>query len=214
MKQLRASEFQRYQMLVQGGAVQREKLDEAQFAVMAVDAAVAKIEADVAAAKADIEAAKSEVAFARSGIEVAKAELAHAVAQDQLREIKAPFDGLVTDRTVDRGQLVSPGSMMGAPLLVVEKVDVLRGVMTVPAEEAALVTIGDSVSLSGFGDATAKAPDGKAPIVSRLSHSLDEKTRTMRIEIDLQNPFDTKTKRYNLLSGQYGSATIYLGKKR
>ena len=214
MKQLRMSELQRYQTLVQRGAVQSEKLDEANYAVMAVDAAVIKIEADVDAAQADIEAAKNEVAFAKSGIEVAKAELAHAIAQDELREIKAPFNGLVTDRTVDPGQLVSPGSMTGAPLLVVEKVDVLRGVMTVPAEEAALVRIGDTVSLSGFGNTTAKAPDGKAPVVSRLSQSLDAKTRTMRIEIDLQNPYDEKAKSYDLLSGQYGSATIHVGKKR
>jgi multidrug efflux pump subunit AcrA (membrane-fusion protein) len=214
MKQLRSRELDRYRMLVQGGAVQREKLDEAEFAVMAVDAAVAKIEADVEAARADIEAAKSEVAFARSGIEVSKAELAHAVAQDQLRQIKSSFDALVTDRTVDPGQLVSPGSMMGAPLLVVEKVDVLRGVMTIPADEAVLVKVGDSVTLTGFGDAPAQSPDGQTPIVSRLSHSLDETTRTMRIEIDLKNPFDAKNQRYAFLSGQYGSATIHLNQQR
>ena len=208
LKKLRVSELDRYQKLVRGGAVQKEKLDEAQFAVMAVDAAVSKIDADVEAAEADIEAAKNEVNFARSGIEVAKAELAHAKAQDELREIKSPFNGLVTDRSVDSGELVSPGTLSGDPLLVVEKVDVLRGVMTIPAEESRWVATGDRVTITGFGKQLAMGPSGDPPKVSRLSQSLDMKTRTMRVEIDLQNPYDEETGRYSFLSGQYGSATI------
>ncbi len=209
MRQLRVSERDRYETLVRGGAVQREKLEEAQYAVMAVDAAVAKIEADVEAAHADVEAAKNEVEFAKSGIEVAKAELEHAVAQDQLREIKSPFSGLVTHREVDLGQLVSPGNVAGKPLLVIENVDVLRGVMTVPADEAARIHVGDLVTVSGFGDdANVKAPDGGKLKVSRLSQSLEMKTRTMRVEIDLKNPYDKATGRYQFLSGQYGSARV------
>lgn len=209
MRQLRVSERDRYETLVRGGAVQREKLDEAQYAVMAVDAAVAKIEADVEAAAADVEAAKNEYEFAKSGIEVSKAELSHAVAQDQLREIKASFSGLVTDRDVDLGQLVNPGNVSGQPLLVIENVDVLRGVMTVPADEAARIHVGDLVRVIGFGDdANVKAPDGGKLKVSRLSQSLEMKTRTMRVEIDLKNPYDKTTGRYQFLSGQYGSARV------
>lgn len=213
LKQLRVTERDRYAKLVDGGAVQRAKLEEAEFAVLAVDAAVAKIEADVAAAQANVSAAKNEVEFARSGIEVARAELAHAESQDQLRKIKAPFAGLVTGRTVDPGRLVSPGSMMGSPLLVIEKIDVLRGIMTIPAEEAALVSIGDKVTLHGFKmNGQAKAPDGGALRVSRVSQSLEIKTRTMRVEIDLQNGYNESDGRYQFLIGQYGSATLSIRK--
>jgi multidrug resistance efflux pump len=209
LKQLRVSERDRYMMLVRGGAVQKEKLEEAEYGVMAVDAAVAKIDADVEAAQADVGAAMNEFDFAKSGIEVAKAELSHAVAQDQLREIEAPFSGLVTDRSVDPGQLVSPGNVMGKPLLVIEHVDVLRGVMTVPAVEASLIHVGQPVTLTGFGNGGAvKSPGGDALKVSRVSQSLNMKTRTMRVEIDLKNPYDEKRARYRFLSGQYGSATV------
>ena len=209
LKQLRISERDRYATLVRGGAVQREKLEEAEYAVMAVDAAVAKIDADVEAAKTDIVAAESEYEYAISGIEVAKAELAHASAQDRLRQINAPFAGIVTDRGVDPGQLVSPGDMSGRPLLVVEKVDVLRGVMSVPAGEAGLIRIGDPVVLIGF-DASMRvsAPDDGQLRVSRMAQSLNPKTRTMRVEIDLRNDYNEKISRYPLLSGQYGSARI------
>lgn len=213
LKQLRETERVRYAKLVDGGAVQRGKLEEAEFAVMAVDAAVAKIEADVSAAQANVSAAKNEVEFAKSGIEVARAELAQAEAQDHLRKIIAPFAGLVTGRSVDPGRLVSPGSMTGSPLMVIEKIDVLRGVMTVPAEEAALVGIGDKVTLSGFTmTGQAKAPGGGELMVSRISQSLEIKTRTMRVEIDLQNSYNESNGRYQFLIGQYGSATLAVGK--
>ncbi len=209
LKQLRTSERDRYALLVQGGAVQKEKLDEAQYALLAVEAAVTKIEADVSAAEAAVAAAKNEVEFASSGIEVAKAQLAHAVAQDQLRQIRAPFAGLITSRSVDPGRLVSQNAGTGSPLLVIEKVDTLRGVVTVPAAEASQVNLGDAVTLSQFANADkAAAPDGGALRVSRIGQSLSLKTRTMRVEVDIQNKYDESTKRYPLLSGQYGSATI------
>jgi HlyD family secretion protein len=209
LRQLRVSERDRYTTLVSSGAVQKEKLEEADYGVMVVDAAVAKIEADVEAAQADVDAAKNEVEFAKSGIEVAKAELAHAEAQDQLREIKAPFPGLVTARNVDPGQLVSPGNVAGKSLLVVENVDVLRGVMTVPANEAPRIHIGNPVVLIGFGNSVpVKAPDDGELRVSRVSQSLNRITRTMRVEIDIKNTYDAKKGRYPFLSGQYGSARV------
>ena len=206
---LKMSVRDRYRALVDGGAVQREMLDEAVFAVSAVTAAIAKVDADIAAAQADVGAAVNEAEYARSGIEVAKAELSHASAQDQLRQIKAPFDGIITERSVDPGQLVSPGNVNGKPLLVIEHVDVMRGVLTVPADDAAMVQIGDPVKLIGFPEAGKITAPGGGPLeVSRISQTLDTTTRTMRVEIDLQNTFDEKTGRYQFLSGQYGSASV------
>ena len=140
---LKISVRDRYEALVNGGAVQKEMLDEAVFAVSAVTAAIAKVDADIAAAQADVGAAVNEAEYSQSGIEVAKAELGHATAQDQFRQINAPFDGIITERSVDPGQLVSPGNVNEKPLLVIEHVDVMRGVLTVPATDAAMVQIGD-----------------------------------------------------------------------
>ena len=206
---LKVSIRDRYNVLVDGGAVQREMLDEAVFGVSAVTAALAKADADIAAAQADVGSAVNEAEYAKSGIEVAKAELAHASAQDQFRQIKAPFEGILTERFVDPGQLVSPGNVNGKPLLVIEHVDVMRGVLTVPADDASSVRLGDAVKLLGFPMADKMTAPGGGPLkVSRISQTLDMKTRTMRVEIDLQNVFDEKTGRYQFLSGQYGSASV------
>ena len=64
-----------------------------------------------------------------------------------------PMLKIQTNQTIsDPGQLVSPGNVAGKSLLVIENVDVLRGVMTVPADEATLIRIGAPVVLIGFGD--------------------------------------------------------------
>ena len=206
---LKVSIRDRYAMLVEGGAVQREMLEEAVFGVSAVTAAMARTEADIAAAQAEVGSAVNEAEYARSGIEVAKAELSHAVSQDQLRQIKAPFDGIITERSVDPGQLVSPGNVNGKPLLVIEHVEVMRGVLTVPADDAAMIHLGDPVTLIGFpADEEITAPEGGPLKVSRISQTLDMKTRTMRVEIDLKNIYNAKQGRYQFLSGQYGSANV------
>ncbi|MAI71669.1 MAG: hypothetical protein CMM01_12245 [Rhodopirellula sp.] len=206
---LKMSVRDRYSALVDGGAVQREMLDEAVFAVSAVTAAIAKVDADIVAAQADIGAAVNEAEYAKSGVDVAKAELRHATVQDQLRQIKAPFDGIITERNVDPGQLVSPTNRDGKPLLVIEHVNVMRGVLTVPADDAEMVQVGDPVKLIGFSEAGKVTAPGGGPLkVSRVSQTLDMTTRTMRVEIDLQNTFDEKMGRYQFLSGQYGSASI------
>jgi multidrug efflux pump subunit AcrA (membrane-fusion protein) len=209
MRQLRISERDRYAALVRGGAVQREKLEEAEYGVLAVEASVAQIDADVLAAKADVMAAKNEVAFAESGIEVAKAELAWAATQDKLRQIIAPFDGIIADRDVDAGQLVSSGDASRSPLLVIENVNILRGVVSVPADESGRVQLGDLVTLTGLGQTgDVKSRDGGPLVVSRVSQSLNKRTRTMRVEIDIKNLFDKESGRYQFLSGQYGSASL------
>lgn len=204
--QLRSTQRDRYVQLVRGGAVQQEKLDEAEYALLAVQAVTQKIEADVSAASADVDAAKSQVLFARSGIEVAQAELAYAQVQAEMRTIRAPFSGLITLRSVDPGAMVS--STDSQSLLVIESIHVLRGVMTIPADAAQHVRPGQVVSFTGFGNEELTAPDGGPPRVSRMSQSLEMKTRTMRVEIDLANPINEETGQFQLLGGQYGTATI------
>lgn len=211
LKRLRVTQRDRYAALVAEGAVQREKLDEAEYALLAVNAVTKKIEADMAAAEAEVDASVSEVEFAKSGIEVAQAEYTYAEVQNQMRSIKAPFSGLITDRQVDPGTLVNPGSMASAPLLVLEGIDVLRAIMTVPAEQAPRISVGATVSFAGMQNAANfKAPDGGPTRVSRISQTLEMKTRTMRVEIDIANPLNQESGRFEFLSGQYGTATIHV----
>ncbi len=96
--------------------------------------------------------------------------------------ITAPFDGVVTDRLVHPGALVGPGA--DPALLVVQQVSHLRLVVAVPEENVGAIVKGARV------DFRVPAYPGRtyAGTVARISHALDQTTRTMAVELDVFNP--------------------------
>jgi membrane fusion protein (multidrug efflux system) len=99
--------------------------------------------------------------------------------------ITAPFDGVVTERLVHPGALVGPGA--DPVLLVIQEVAHLRLVVAVPEENAGGVVRGARVEfrVSAYPERT------YAGTVARMSHALDQKTRTMAVELDVFNRDDT-----------------------
>jgi membrane fusion protein, multidrug efflux system len=96
-------------------------------------------------------------------------------------KITAPFSGVITDRLVHPGALVGPGNDI--VLLVLQQVSHLRLVVPVPEENVSGIIIGASVSFQ------APAWPGRtfSGKISRISHALDQKTRTMPVELDVIN---------------------------
>jgi membrane fusion protein (multidrug efflux system) len=140
---------------------------------------------------------------ARARDEVARANLERAETLLRFCKIIAPFSGIITKRSVDVGAFIpaaTSGSAAPAPaLLVVTDFSRVRVQVAVPEPETpfihndlpALVTVEE---LPGAGwPAT----------VTRYTHSLDEATKTMLVEIEVPNP------KGQLLPGMY--ATIKLG---
>jgi len=102
--------------------------------------------------------------------------------------IAAPFDGVVTTRNVHPGALVGPtgGGVGGAalPLVRLEHITHLRLMVPVPEAYAGGIGEGQQVTF------TVPAFPGQsfAGTISRVAHSVDMKTRTMPVEIDVDNP--------------------------
>ena len=96
-------------------------------------------------------------------------------------KITAPFDGAVTDRFVHPGALVGPGS--DAALLVIQQVSHLRLVVPVPEEDIGGMARGASVTfhVPAFPERTYSGT------VARIAHALDQKSRTMPVELDVFN---------------------------
>jgi len=99
--------------------------------------------------------------------------------------IEAPFDGVVTTRNLHPGALVGPASGPGGATPIVQIVDTdrLRLVVPVPEAQAGAMKEGQEV------DFTVPAYPGQtfhAPI-ARISHDFDVNTRTMPVELDVQN---------------------------
>jgi RND family efflux transporter MFP subunit len=95
--------------------------------------------------------------------------------------IAAPFDGVVTDR------LVHPGALVGPPanpaLLVVQQLARLRVVVPVPEEDVNGIVRGARVEFR----VPAYPQRAFAGAIARVSHALDQKTRTMPVELDVSN---------------------------
>jgi membrane fusion protein, multidrug efflux system len=95
--------------------------------------------------------------------------------------IAAPFDGVVTERMAHPGALVGPGH--DVPLLELQQVARLRLVAAVPEEDAGEIASGASVAFQ----APAYPARTFTGTIARIAHALDEKTRTMPVELDVAN---------------------------
>jgi len=96
-------------------------------------------------------------------------------------KITAPFDGVVTDRMVHPGALVGLGNDVA--LLVIQQVSHLRLVVPVPEEDVSGIMNGASVPFQ----VPAWPERSYSGTIARSSHALDQKTRTMAIELDVFN---------------------------
>jgi membrane fusion protein, multidrug efflux system len=97
--------------------------------------------------------------------------------------VTAPFDGVVTERNAHPGSLAGTGGQSAPPMLRLQKVSRLRLVVAVPEIEVAGVAPGTTAPF------TVPALPGERfnGVVRRISRSLDAKTRTMPVELDVEN---------------------------
>jgi membrane fusion protein, multidrug efflux system len=96
-------------------------------------------------------------------------------------QISAPFEGVVTDRLIHPGALVGPGNDVA--LLVLQQVSQLRLVVPVPEEDVSGIMAGANVPFQ----VPAWPERNYSGTIARVSHSLDPKTRTMAVELDVMN---------------------------
>lgn len=181
-------ELERVTKLVTGGMGDTQTRDETQFQFKAAEATrkealarVVAVKAGVTKAKADRDKADADVKAAAARLAVARAAVNEVKARQGYLEITAPYDGVVTRRSVNRGDLVKSGD--NRVLFTVARLDPVRVVVNVPEADATLVTVGQDVRL--VIQAT-QGPEvtGK---VARTSWALEPGSRTLRAEIDLAN---------------------------
>ncbi|MGB7461726.1 MAG: efflux RND transporter periplasmic adaptor subunit [Candidatus Acidiferrum sp.] len=140
---------------------------------------------DLEVAQKAVEADRARLESLREGAQAARSALKSVSEIEDYLQVKAPFDGVVTERNVHPGALVGPasGSGVGVPIVRVEKTSRLRLVVPVPEKYVAGMTEGTVVSFS-VPAFPSQAFSGK---VARIAHSVDVKTRTMPVELDVTN---------------------------
>ncbi|MET3627877.1 efflux RND transporter periplasmic adaptor subunit [Burkholderia sp. 572] len=124
----------------------------------------------------------------RAMLASAQANAAHLNELVSYESVTAPFDGVITARNVDVGTLVTAGGTPGSPglsgeLFHLEQTDTLRVFVDVPQDSAAGVSAGTPVYLT-----TQQYPGRRfAARVARSAGAIDPVTRTLRVEIDVDN---------------------------
>jgi multidrug efflux pump subunit AcrA (membrane-fusion protein) len=179
------SQYARLDRAGRSGVLDKDQVDETRLGFEAAQAAVAKAHADVDVAKARLD--------------VTEADRDHVQTLLQYIQVKAPFDGVITRRTVNRGDFVQPAAASkGEALFVIDRIKPVRVFVDVAELDAVWVREGDMVLLR----AQALPNQQFKGTVTRTSKSMDRQNRNLRVEIDLPNE-DGK-----LFPGMYMNATI------
>jgi membrane fusion protein, multidrug efflux system len=182
-----------------GDAVKEgDLLAEIEVPELLADAARFKAEAEIAALdyqrtaeaqqKAPDLVPRQNVDEAKAKAEVAKANLARAETLLGFTKIVAPFTGTITRRLADPGAFVpaatSGSAAQNAALVTLADFRVVRVQVSVPEPEVPLIQNGLPVKVT-LDELPGQTFEGR---VTRAAQALDEATRTMLTEIDLENP--------------------------
>jgi RND family efflux transporter MFP subunit len=134
---------------------------------------------------------------------VAQATVAQLETLRSYERLIAPFDGRVTARYADTGALVqnATNSQTSAlPVVTISDTSHLRVDAYVQQQDAPYVHVGDLAEVEDAANPSRKI----TAHVSRTSGELDPKTRTLLVEIDVNNPKDF------FVGGSFAYVTLHL----
>jgi membrane fusion protein (multidrug efflux system) len=149
----------------------------------------------------DLDQAEARKNADYANVQAAKSASEEVTANRNYLEIRAPFSGVITARNVNLGAYVGPsGKGSDLPLLVLQQQNKLRLVIAIPEASTGGLSTRDEVSFTvrSLPNQTFTAK------VARLAGALDDKLRSERLEMDVQN---TGKK---LLPGMYAEVNLPL----
>ncbi len=135
--------------------------------------------------KADYDSAAARLYAAKAQVALDKSRVEQYSALAQFKRVSAPFDGTITERKIDVGNLVTAGSASTTtPLYRMTQNDPLRVFVDVPqnlTEDLMKQGVPAQVRTSGSADGVFL---GK---IARSAQAINPQARTMRVEVDLPN---------------------------
>jgi RND family efflux transporter MFP subunit len=147
-----------------------------------------------------LRAQQAAVSVAQSNIAAQEAQIRVLQQEKSYQRVVAPFDGVITQRNIDNGSLVTAGSTF---MYTLQHPDVIRTQVFVPQDEA--------FGLEPGVDAVVRVPEipnrtfpGK---VTRIANALQPGSRTLLTEIDVPNPD------WTLSPGVYCTVELFIPRK-
>src|ERR1700720_846224 len=135
--------------------------------------------------KADYESSEARLYAANAQVNLEKSKVDQYNAMTEFKQVKAPFDGTITERKIDIGNLVTAGSgSTTTPLYRMAQTDPLRIFVDVPQSASGeLMKAGVPAEIRATG-AVGGVFSGA---IARSAESINAQARTMRVEVDMPN---------------------------
>jgi membrane fusion protein, multidrug efflux system len=178
-RQFASVTLERYQKLAPSGFTSQQELEQHRAEAQVAEADLTAARATQAAGEANVRRLSELKGFAR---------------------VTAPFAGVVTQRYVEVGSLVSPGTSSGKPLFRLVASDRVRVTVNVPQHYAPSVQLGDAAAVA-VRELAGREFEGK---VTRTSGALERGSRSMTLQVDVPNP------RGELYAGMYAEVKLRL----
>ena len=161
------SNFTRVSSLFQDGLISQQAVDDAK--------------GQLQTAQADLDGARAQVSVAQAEIEQAAASLRSAQLAQASATIRAPWAGIVVSRSLDPGAYVTTSG--GTPILSVADLDNIAVLVNVTEADMGTVRRGAAaeIGVDAFPNRTFHGT------VARIAGGVDPDTRTVRVEVDLDN---------------------------
>jgi len=192
-------EYDRIRKLTESKSISERLRDETLSRLKTSKASRLTVVAKVDVAKAALKAADADTRTAKTLVDVAQKKHDASKIMIAYATLQAPFDGVVSQRNLDPGELVNSG-LQKKPLFTIIHSQKVRIRAAIPERDVTWVDVGDKAEFKCDG-----LRDGKINgRVTRLAGALDPKTRTMLVEMEIDN------KEGDLLPGMFGQLTITL----
>ena len=152
--------------------------------------------------KADFESSEARLYAANAQVNLDRSKVDQYSALAEFKQVKAPFDGAITERKIDVGNLVTAGSgSTTTPMYRMAQTDPLRIFVDVPQSAA-----GDLMNSGVPAEIRAAGVVGGvfAGKIARSAESINAQARTMRVEVDMPN------ETHKLVPGMYVNVAFRL----
>ncbi len=162
------------------------------------------------AKKADYDSSVARLEAAKAQVNLNRADVESLTALTHFKDVTAPYDGVITSRRIDIGDLVTAGSTNSTTSLFnIANPDTIRVFVDVPQSASSEVTVGMPVAAT-----TSEFPghefEGK---VTRTANAIDPVSRTLHVEADIPNVTDPHDPHPLLVPGMYVEVSFALVKK-
>jgi RND family efflux transporter MFP subunit len=201
-EEIAATTNDRWTRLVNKGVLPKQQGDERRTTFNARHAETAAAIAAEATAEANVGSRTADIAAARAAIDAQLANVRRLEQMQSFERVVAPFDGVITERRIEKGDLISAGSGSDRNLFSVAQSKTLRIQVSVPQNYAVDLQPGQDAQVT-LRERPGEVFHGK---IARTAESIAAATRTLLTEVQVDNSAG------RLLPGMYAEVKFTLSR--